>query len=170
MRAIWLVLLLLPGCTWFEDGELRTLLASCDLPADLQEPEHEGGDWYVARIHLAAQGPFDVEIPVPTWSGIDAQAWADASGGELRYEDNGTWLQVDGEDQVSFCLVGSAASDCCAEQYLDAQWSSQQAFNHGDAPVQMTYTALSRYCGADAERMLTPGASQERHFGGGWCS
>jgi hypothetical protein len=152
------------------------------VPGDCRDPPQRetrtstnqpyGRDWSLERlwVNVTADGPFAVEVPLPTLPrGTHAEEWL----ANARLPAGWSWepgttqrsplfrLTGSGSGSVDSCSLLWAPIDpgCCAEAYLDAQWS-----NMGDRPealgvavivgtvdVQVAYRASSNLCGAWAD-------------------
>lgn len=166
-------------------------------PADCPRPDREaaGEDWSneTLAFTVGSAGAFQLDVPVPlSPDGSDVDDWlgrlAVPTGWivERVTTDAGPALRIDGSGDgvVHACSIQAQAArgnGCCAEQYLDARWSTstQQRGEEvrvwlasGLVSLAIDYTASSNWCGASASYQsssLRPGWNTVPGEHPAWC-
>lgn len=127
------------------------------------------------RVEFSSDGPFIVDLPAPVSAdGTSMQDWlrnASVPAGwqvSLGETKQGPGLHVTGEGSgvLQTCSKQAArgGNDCCAEAYLNARWGAGQdtrpnavsvLVTQGTVGLELTYSATSAYCGANAAYSTT---------------
>lgn len=162
------------------------------------DEERLGKDWSkeTLRVSVTSPGAFRADLPLPVspdgtqpadWlanaqlpEGWTAVLQATPDGQQMRLGGSGDGVVV----SCSLQPQSGKGNGCCAEQYLDARWTGtgQSRAEMEALPVQVLdgrlgievgYTALSNWCGAEAGFAGQADGAGERHLAGGhqaWCS
>lgn len=163
----------LVGCVGQDDGRVTPFPAfgSGDLLRDWS--------YETLTISIDTPGAYRVGIPLPLSPGVAPEDWirnASASSrgsvsARLADSDHGALLLLSGSGDAGLrsivLQVPHTGNRCCAEAYLDAQWSTQDGeaawvwVPEGSVRLGLHYEAASNWCGATAE-------FQQDGLRGGW--
>ncbi len=172
MRIVLLVAFLLPlaGCLGSGGGPDAEAKDPCGPRPD-REWRNEDWSKETWSVNVTAQGSFVVEVPVPlSPGGTEFSDWTAhllapagwVAGGVETPRGPAVRIEGQGAGVVTSCSIQPASergNGCCAEQYLDAAWSTTPEtrpdsvavhVGSGTLDLEIRYTAESNWCGAEA--------------------